>query len=81
MNVKKCVIYNSKCPADIDEVDIKNIVTKVSDGRKGFKFFISNKNDDKVKPLCIILPKISEYVKCLDETTGKSFLVKDKEYL
>lgn len=74
MNVKKCVIYNSKCPADIDEVDIKNIVTKVSDGRKGFKFFISNKNDDKVKPLCIILPKISGYVECLDETTGEVLL-------
>ena len=33
---------------------------KVSFGKKGFKYFIGYE-DDKIKPLCIFLPKMSAY--------------------
>ena len=44
----------------------------------GFKYFIGYKEDDIVKPLCIISPQMSEYMKYF-ENGGKniSFLIKD----
>ena len=29
-----------------------------------FKYFIGYKNDEKVKPLCISIPQMKEYVQC-----------------
>ena len=56
----------------IDEVDIDEtlISNKVSSGEENYEYFISYKDDDyKVKPLCIMLPKISRYVKSYDDET------------
>ena len=33
--------------------------------KKGLKYFIGNKDDEKVKPMCIMLPKMSGYIKVL----------------
>ena len=40
---------------------ILNIIisNKVSFGKKGFKYFIDYKDNDKVKPFCIMLPKMN----------------------
>ena len=37
---------------------------------KGFKYLIGYKEDDIIRPLCIILPQISGYIKHFD-TRGK----------
>ena len=37
--------------------------------------------DEKVKPLCIILPKMSDYAKSFDETKYMSFLIEDEKLL
>ena len=50
----------------------------VSFGKKGFKYFIDYK-DDKIKSLCIFLPKLSTYRRDFDETKYLSFLIKDDE--
>ena len=61
-------------------VNTEDIVTsdkfKHSDER--FKYFIGYQNGEIVKPLCIILPQISGYIKYF-ENSGKnmSFMVKD----
>ena len=52
---------------------------KVSYGKKGFKNFIGYKEDQRFKPLCIMFPKMSEYVKCSDESKYISFSIKDGE--
>ena len=40
---------------------------EVSFGRKGYKYFIGYKDDDyKIKLLCIMLPKVSGYLKSFD---------------
>ena len=42
----------------------------MSFGKKKYKYFIGCLcNDDKVKPLCIMLPKTSAYVKSYDGQT------------
>ena len=64
---------------DIDKILISN---QVSFGVKGYKYFISYKADGyKIRPLCIMLPKLSEYVKSFDETRSMSFFVKDEKLL
>ena len=47
---------------------------------KGLKYFIGYLEDGIVKPLCIILPQMSEYIKYF-ENGGKnmSFFIKDDE--
>ena len=53
----------------------------VSFGKKGFKYFICYKDNKKIRPLCIFLPKMSAYRRDFDETTYMSFLIKDDELL
>ena len=54
---------------------------KVSLGKKGFKYFIGYKDAKKIKPLRIVLPKMSAHRKDFDETKYISFLIKDNELL
>ena len=49
--------------------------------KKGFKFFIGYKDAKKIRPLCILLPKMSGYRKDFDETKSMSFSIKDDELL
>ena len=52
----------------------KVICNKVTFGEKGFKYSIRFKDEEKVKPLCIIIPKIKRYIKHFgDETVCMSF--------
>ena len=57
------------------------ISNKVSFGKKGFKCFTDSTDDEKVKPLFMMLPKMSAYEKCFDETKYMSFLIKYDELL
>ena len=49
--------------------------------KKSFKYYFGYKCNEKVKPLCIMLPKISGYRKSFNETRYISFLIKDDESL
>ena len=53
---------------------------KFKHNKKVFKHFIGYQKDEICKPLCIILPQMSVYIKYF-ENAGKnmSFLVKDNE--
>ena len=53
------------------------ISKKTSSGKKNYKYFIGYlDNDFKIKPLHIILPRTSAYVKgCDGETKRMSFLI------
>ena len=65
-------------------VNTKHIVTsdKFKHSDEGFKCFIGYQEDEIVKPLCIILPQMSGYIKYF-ENGGKnmSFMVKDDNVL
>ena len=53
---------------------------KFKHNNEGFKYFIGYQEGEIVKPLCIILPQMSGYIKYF-ENGGKnmSFLIKDDE--
>ena len=65
---------------DIEKVLISN---KISADEKKHKYFIDYLyNDHKVKPLHIMLPKTSAYVKCYDgQTKWMYFLIEDDDLL
>ena len=61
----------------VDQIVVSD---KFKRNNKGFKYFIGYQEGGIVKPLCIILPQMSGYIKYF-ENGGKniSFLIKDDE--
>ena len=76
--------HKSKQPINLNLINIDQIVvsdkSKHSDG--GFKYFIGYKEGEIVKPLCIIFPQLSAYIKYF-ENGGKNipFVIKDDDVL
>ena len=54
---------------------------KVSFGEKAFRHFIGYKNAKKVRPLCMLLQKMSACRRDFDKTKYMPFLIKDNELL
>ena len=83
-NIKsnKKEFYKSKQAIDLDSVTTDKIVAsdKFKHNEEGYKYFIGYKEDEIVKPLCIILPQMNGYIKYF-ENGGKnmSFLIKNNE--
>ena len=65
VRINKKEFHKSKQPIELDLVKVNQIV--VSDKSKnnddGLKYFIGYKEGEIVKPLCIILPQITGYIK------------------
>ena len=78
----KKTFHKSKQPIDLMLVNEDQIVVsdKFKHNNEGFKYFIGYQEGEIVKPLCIILPQMSGYIKYF-EYGGKnmSFLIKDDE--
>ena len=60
---------------NVDQIVVSD---KFKDNNKGFKYFIGYQEGEIIKPLCIIWPQMSEYIKYF-ENGGKnmSFFIKD----
>ena len=82
--VNKKEFHKSKQPIDLGLVNVDQIVVsdKFRHNDDGFKYFIGYKKGEVVKPLCIILPQMSGYIKYF-ENGGKnmSFMVKNDDVL
>ena len=74
--------HKSKQPIDLMSVNVDQIVIsdKFKHSDKGFKYFIGYQEGKIVKPLCIMLPRMSGYIKYF-ENGGKSmsFSIKDDQ--
>ena len=81
--IEKHKFHNHKNLIPIYDVDINKIIVsnRVSFGKKGFKYFIGYKDNKKVRPLYIMLPKVSAYKRNFDETKHLSFSEKDDALL
>ena len=84
IRVNKEEFHKSKQPIDLMSVNVDQIVVsdKFKHNNEGFKYFIGYQEGEIVKPLCIILPQMSGYIKYF-ENGGKnsSFLIKDDNVL
>ena len=78
-----CKFHQYKSPILVDYIDINKIVVsnKISYGKNDFKYFIGYKDAKRIRPLCILLPKISAYRRNFDKTKCVSFLTKDEKLL
>ena len=84
IRVNKKEFHKSKQPINLDLVNLDQIVIsdkfKHSDG--GFKYFIGYNEGEIVKPLCIILPQMSGYIKYFENSgESMSFFVKNDDVL
>ena len=84
IRVNKKEFHKSKQPIDLMSVNVDQIVVsdKFKHSDEGFKYFIGYQEGEIVKPLCIILPQISGYIKYF-ESGGKnmSFIITDDSFL
>ena len=73
--VNKKEFHKSKQPIDLMSVNVDQIVAsdKFKHSDEGFKYFIGYQEGEIVKPLCIILPQMSGYIKYF-ENGGKTCL-------
>ena len=80
--VNKKEFHKSKEPINLMSVIVDQMVEfdTFKHNNEGFKYFIGYQEGGIVKPLSIILPQMSEYLKYF-ENAGKnmSFLIKDDE--
>ena len=81
IKVNKKEFHKSKQAINLDSVDTGKIVVsdKFKHSEEGFKYFIGYKEDEIVKPLCIILPQINGYIKYFENGRKMSFLIKNSE--
>ena len=84
IKVNKKEFHKSKQPINLDLINVDQIVVsdKFKHSDDGFKYFIGYKEGEIVKPLCIILPQMTGYIKYF-ENGGKnmSFVIKDDDVL
>ena len=84
IRVNKKEFHKFKQPIDLMPVNVDHLVIsdKFKHSGEGFKYFIGYQEDEIVKPLCIILPQMSRYIKYFKNggiTT--SFFVRDDNVL
>ena len=62
---------------NVDQIVVSD---KFKHNNEGFKYFIGYQEGEIVKPLCIILPQMSGYIKYFEYgSPNMSFLIKDEE--
>ena len=80
IRVNKKEFHKSKQQIDLMSVNVDQIVVsdKFKHNNESLKYFIGYHKDEIVKPLCIILPQMSGYIKYF-KNGGKniSLLIKD----
>ena len=84
IEIEENKFYRNKIPVHLRDVDIEKVLVsnKISFDEKNYKYFIGYLyNDHKVKPLHIILPKTSAYVKSYDgQTKWMYFLIENEDF-
>ena len=74
----------SKQPIALDLVDINQTVIseKVENSDKDSKYSIGYQDDNIIRPLCVILPQMSRFIKYFDNGgKNKSFVIEDDSVL
>ena len=82
IRLNKKEFHKSKEPIDLLSVDLDQIVVsdKCKQNDEGFKDFIGDLKSEIIKPLCIIFPQISGYIKHFENgSKSMSFLIKNDE--
>ena len=65
VEVNKKDFFSSKKAIPLNLVDVNNIVIscRIKQNNNSCKYYIGYSNDGVIKPLCVVLPQISGYIK------------------
>ena len=80
IKINKKEFHKSKQAIDLDSVDTDKIVVsdRFKHSEEGFKYFFGYQENERVKPLCIILPQMNGYTKYFEiDGNNMSFLIKN----
>ena len=80
IRVNKKEFHKSKQPINLDLVNVDQILVsgKFKHSDDGFQYYIGYKEIETVKPLCIILPQMTGYIKYFENgRKNMSFVIKD----
>ena len=76
-------VYKNKCYASKERITLNSelinkivVFEKFEHSDKDFLFFIGYKEDNIIRPLCIILPQMSEYIKYFNHG-GKKYVLQN----
>ena len=84
IRVNKKEFHKSKQPINLDLVNVDQILVsgKFKHSDDGFQYYIGYKEIETVKPLCIILPQMTGYIKHFENgRKNMSFVIKDDDVL
>ena len=82
IKINKKEFHKSKQAIDLDSVTVDKIVVsdKFRHNEEGYKYYTGYKEDEIIKPLCIILPQMNGYINCFENGAKNiSFLIKNDE--
>ena len=82
--VNKSEFYKNKKVTSIDDLDVNKILLSKKepyDTKNAFKYFIGYNENDIIRPLCLRLPKMTDYAKKINENTTVPFRVNSKQFL
>ena len=80
--INKSNYYKNKKPFVMDYTYINKILISKKEPyikKISFRYLIGYKDNDNIRPLCIKLPQMTEYVRCFDSNKTISFKVIDKK--
>ena len=77
IRLSKKEFHKSKIPTNLDLVNFDQMVLpdKFKHNDDGFKYFIGYKEGEIVKPLCIVLPRMTGYIKYFENGVKNMFFV------
>ena len=82
--INKTNFYKNRKLIQIDNVDVNKVLVSKGesfDTKNSFKYFIGYNDNDNIRPLCIMLPRMIGYAKYFDSNKAWSFKVSDKKLL
>ena len=82
--IQKSEFYKNKKVTSIDGIDVNKILVSKEEPygtKNSFKYFIGYSDNDVIRPLCIKLPQMMDYVRKFEGNTTISFKISDKQLL
>ena len=82
--ILKSDFYKNKKVNRIDNIDVNKILVSKKepwDTKNSFKYFIGYKDNDAIRPLCVIIPQMTGYARKCHENATIPFRVNNKQLL
>ena len=82
--ITKSDFYKNKKVDKIDDIDVNNILVSKEEPygtKNSFKYFIGYYDNDIIRPLCIKLPRMTDFVRKFEGNTTMSFKISNKQLL